>query len=514
MRCRAVLTVLLVLAGTLVVAPTAGAADGPSVDVSKTTGLVDGSRVTVTGSGITPGASVDVIECTEDIPPYDDYRSPCPALKEDVVASSTGTLTVDVTLTDLTSIRVLGSSEPVYCRDDGCRIILAWSEGDDPSDPNSYHSVLSDPLQFRGSTATIAVSPSQNLSKAKTVTVSGTAYGAEGHTIKVLEQACFDIVQGNGCYGQLPVIWGKVAADGSYSVRYPAKRFLAGGTDCISPDLGRCLITTIVLDSKGRRDDSFGVSSIGDPGASITFRGAGVSPSAGLSSGDEVQVSANKVSPDTDFQLVQCDYYLTDPPGGGNCGAVGTARSDSVGRMFGVAKVSGLTYHEFTNGDRTPLYCRDDRCRIFVVRVDEQGHGHLEATSPTLELSGAAATATATPSADLADGAWVTVSGTAPGAEGRTIQVVEQACYPRKSFSPCYGQLPVRWGTVKDDGSFSVKYQVRRHLADEPQTDCRDTGTAARCRLSVIVLDTLGRHDDTFGVKRLGQPGKGISFRG
>jgi hypothetical protein len=513
MKPRALVAVLLVLVGLVVVAPPATAAPDPSVSVSRTTGLVDGSEVDVTGSGLTPGATVQVIQCDEDISPNDYYREACPALKKDVVVTSGGTLSVRVKLVDLTYTRVYGADDPVYCRDDGCRLILAWSVGDDPEAEGAYHSVVSEPLEFTGSTATITVSPSRNLSAKKTVRVTGTAYGAEGRTIKVLQQGCYDLVQGNGCYGQLPVRWGKVKADGTYAVDYPAQRRLGGGEDCLDPEiLGACLITTVVLDAQGRRDDSFGVSRLGEPSAPVTFRGVAVSPSTDLSADQIVTVTANGAPRDTDLQVVLCDYYAANPTNDGSCAALVTARSDSSGHVSQPVTLVDLIYHEWHDGEKTAVYCRDDRCRIFLVSLDERAAGTVVFQSAPLEFLGSAATLAVTPTTNLPTTRWVTATGTALGAEGHKVQVVEQACFPGRSYEPCYGQLPVKWGTVKDDGTFRVTYPASRYLGDDAKTDCRSTGTAARCRISVIVLDAAGKHDDSYGVKHLGQPGKVITF--
>lgn len=512
MKLKVLLGVLIVLL-TLGLVPVAAAAAEPSVSVSKTSGLTRGTSVTVTGSGITPGAEVRVIECDRDISPADYPYEPCAPLTT-VTASGAGALSVAVTLVDLTHTRVFGSDAPVYCRDDGCRIILAWTEGDDPDDPAGYHSVVSQPLEFTGSTATISVSPSRNLSKTRWVTVTGTALGAEGHTIKVFEQACYDLVQGNGCYGQLPVTWGTVKADGTYRVKYQARRYLSTGDDCVNPDiLGSCLVSVVVLDAQGRRDDSFGVSSIGDPGAGVSFRGISVT-SYGGGSDQTWQLTGHGLPAGSTLQVVQCDYYRQGPSADGNCPVSTTVQADARGDLPypTVVPVALLVHHEYADGDKTPVYCRDDKCRVFLVRTDGPGGGTVVGESAPLDLPGASATVDVQPSSRLTEKAWVTVTGTAVGAEGRKVQVVEQACYPRTSFEPCYGQLPVRWATVQEDGTFSVKYPAQRRLADARKTDCRNTGTEARCRISAIVLDDAGRRDDSFGVKRIGHPGKGITF--
>jgi hypothetical protein len=64
-----------------------------------------------------------------------------------------------------------------------------------------------------------------------------------------------------------------VRPGGSYTAYYPVRRFLADGTDCTDPNiLGLCELNVTVLDNSGHPDDSFGVSSIGDPAALLSFR--------------------------------------------------------------------------------------------------------------------------------------------------------------------------------------------------------------------------------------------------
>ena len=102
--------------------------------------------------------------------------------------------------------------------------------------------------------------------------VSGTAFGAEGHTVRVLEEACFSIVQGSGCYGALPAVTTTVRADGTYAVHYRVRRLLSDGTDCTGDILGFCELTVVVLDSAGNPDDTFGISRRGQPALPLTFR--------------------------------------------------------------------------------------------------------------------------------------------------------------------------------------------------------------------------------------------------
>jgi hypothetical protein len=132
--------------------------------------------------------------------------------------------------------------------------------------------LASDALEFTGSPATIAALPATNLHKKQRVRVTGTAYGAEGQAVRIVEEACFSIVQGSGCYGALPPVSTTVRADGSYTADYRARRFLSDGTDCTADILGFCELNVVVLDANGSPDDSFGVSRRGQPAAALTFR--------------------------------------------------------------------------------------------------------------------------------------------------------------------------------------------------------------------------------------------------
>lgn len=243
----------------------AAGADVSAVQVVPSTDLAGGDTVAVSATGLTPSAEVQVIECDQFV---GDPEQDCGDLTT-TSASPSGAVSVGVALVDpVYRSEPFGDPTPVYCRADVCRIFLVWTDG-----TGTQQVAASDTLEFTGSPATIAVRPSSNLPRQRAVAVSGTAYGAEGHTVQVLEEACFSIVQGSGCYGQYPSVSTTVRSDGSYSVRYKVHRFLADGTDCADPDiLGACEVNVVVLDASGTPDDSFGVSRRGQPAAFVTFR--------------------------------------------------------------------------------------------------------------------------------------------------------------------------------------------------------------------------------------------------
>jgi hypothetical protein len=234
------------------------------VKVTPSSGLAGGETVRVTAGGIAPSASVQVIQCRE---PDGDPADVCaPSLT--TTASASGRVSVKLVLTDPVWLaQEIGDSIPVYCRADQCHVFLEWTASD-----GSQQMLSSPRLRFKGAPATISVSPATNLHARQLVDVRGAAFGAARHKFMVVEEACYAVVQGSGCYGQLPAVDGVIGKNGRYDVRYRVRQHLADGTDCNDPDiLGQCELSVIVL-TNGKPDDSFGVSAIGQPAGLITFR--------------------------------------------------------------------------------------------------------------------------------------------------------------------------------------------------------------------------------------------------
>jgi hypothetical protein len=149
-----------------------------------------------------------------------------------------------------------------------CRIFLAWQDQD-----GNQQVLSSKALTFKGSPATIAASQSTGLPRHEVVHVTGSVLGARWHEVKILEEACYSIVQGSGCYGQYPSVSTIVGRNGTYSVLYRVRRFLPDGTDCTAPGiLGFCELSVIIIGRNGLGDDSFGVSRRGQPALPLSFR--------------------------------------------------------------------------------------------------------------------------------------------------------------------------------------------------------------------------------------------------
>lgn len=197
----------------------------------------------------------------------DNVDGDCPDLAV-VTAGPTGKVAAHVTLGDPVFRRMeFGAPAVVYCRADQCHLYAVGNA------PDGSRLVLESPaLKFKGSPATISATPSTNLAASQWVTVRGTAYGAEGRTVRIVEQACFSIIQDTGCYGARTVVTTRVHANGHYAAPYRVNRLLSDGTDCTTPDiLGSCVLSVTVLDRHGQPDDSFGYSPYGDQKTPLSF---------------------------------------------------------------------------------------------------------------------------------------------------------------------------------------------------------------------------------------------------
>lgn len=261
---RLLAVVLMMLGGGAVAAGPASADQG--VTVTPSAGLAGGDTVRITAAGLRPGAGVQVVQC--DI--YtDDPLLNCPGTAT-TTADSAGRVTTTITLKDPVYRRSgeEGDPFPRYCRADICRIFLVWT------DASGAQQVLSsDALNFTGSPATISVTPNSGLPRTRRVAVSGTADGAQGRQVQIVEELCVAIIQGHGCDVQFPPVVTTVRPDGSFAGHYRVRRFVTGGLDCasdISPYY--CQLSAIVLTAAGQPDYSFGDPTFGHPHGAISFR--------------------------------------------------------------------------------------------------------------------------------------------------------------------------------------------------------------------------------------------------
>ncbi|WP_432945970.1 neocarzinostatin apoprotein domain-containing protein [Kribbella sp. CA-253562] len=263
MRLLAAITAATVLLGSMTVP--AVAAPPPELQVSRTFGLTGGDEVRVSGRGFAPGSEVRIVQCDTFV---DWFDGDCPD-RTVTTAGSTGRIATRVTLGDPVFRRMeFGEPTTVYCRADLCHLYAVGNA------PDGSRLVLdSGALGFKGSPATITATPSTDLAAEQWVTVRGTAYGAEWRQVRIVQHACFEIIQETGCYGERPTVTTWVRADGTYATPYRVNRWLPDGTDCFDVGfLGECYLSVTVLDRAGQPDDSFGFSPNGDMKTPITFR--------------------------------------------------------------------------------------------------------------------------------------------------------------------------------------------------------------------------------------------------
>jgi len=250
--------------------PSVLAAADPAVTVVPSSGLADGDTVSVTATGVIPSAVVRVIECDVFI---GGEESDCPDVTT-TASDAAGHVSLSLVLDDVVYRETLSPfSLPVLCRGDICRIFLVVGTGDDVQQV-----IESDPLEFTGSPATIAIRPATDLHDGQPVHVSGTAYGAEGRTVQIAEKECIELSNDYGRNSPLRVVTTTVTSRGTYAAQYRVRRQEdENSLDCADTDPINnlsCFITVTVLDANGNPDSSFGGSGYygGYPRVNLSFR--------------------------------------------------------------------------------------------------------------------------------------------------------------------------------------------------------------------------------------------------
>jgi hypothetical protein len=239
----------------------------PSVSVSTASSLHAGQKITVTASGLPAATDVQLSQCPRD-PTGGDEPEFC-TNRITLTTDAAGGIRTRWTLQDPVYFQFpFGDPSPSYCRADDCRMIV--SVPDEFGQLTNYSSV---PLTFTGSPATVSVDPDTGLIDGQLVQVTGSAEGSTGRYVRLLQQACFAIVQGSGCNGTIDLGTVRLTRYDTFAATVPVSRILSDGQDCADPLnlLGECGITAEVLDSHGQPDDTFGVARLGDPSAILEF---------------------------------------------------------------------------------------------------------------------------------------------------------------------------------------------------------------------------------------------------
>lgn len=243
---------------------TATPALSPHVSVQPSTGLTVSSTVQVAAFGLPADTSVDIVECNIPTSQDDEGTQGCPILWT-LTTASDGSMSIQLNPRNLVfRSSPFGDPVPVYCRADICRYYVEWTAG------GHFHSIHTRKMNFVGSPATISVTPASGLVDGQRVHVSGSAVGSTGDYVTIVEESCFSIIQGSGCNGALPLATFKLTPKGTYSGSVSLFRVLGDGEDCVDAMFG-CELSAVVLNDEGQADDSFGLSRIGRPAATLTF---------------------------------------------------------------------------------------------------------------------------------------------------------------------------------------------------------------------------------------------------
>jgi hypothetical protein len=243
----------------------------PSISVTPHDQLRGGEPVVVRATGLAPATAVRLVQCPFFDPEADPLDQPYCSDLATGTTDATGLLLTTVSVADPVYINEpFGDPRPVYCRADTCRMFVTWLDS-----AGVRQDVGSKPLHFTGLPATLAVTPNVALQDGQRVVVSGSAYGAQGRTLVIVEEACYTMVQGAGCYGTRVLATSRVGSRGGWWLKVPVHRSLADGTDCSDPDAitGVCQLTARILKPDGTPDDSFGVARLGQPGVQVDLVG-------------------------------------------------------------------------------------------------------------------------------------------------------------------------------------------------------------------------------------------------
>ncbi|MFI7436894.1 neocarzinostatin apoprotein domain-containing protein [Micromonospora haikouensis] len=266
MRFRSWLSAVVLAAGVVAVSPPAPAASAqldaaPSVTARPASGLSASSVVRVTATGLPRKTEVAIVQC--DTAAYDDgSRIGCPVVHT-ATTSGLGRISerVNVSITVYRS-RPYGDDEPVYCRADICRFFVEWVVDGD------RQSVATAALEFTGDPATITATPNSGLVDGQPVEVTGTAKGSPSRYVTIIQTACYDIIQGSGCFDDTPLATVPLTEDDTFTTSVNVRYW----PSCAPDDfMTTCELHVVVYDAQGQPDGSFGSGWSGPHSAYLGF---------------------------------------------------------------------------------------------------------------------------------------------------------------------------------------------------------------------------------------------------
>jgi hypothetical protein len=241
------------------------------------------------------------------------------------------------------------------------------------------------------------------------------------------------------------------------------------------------------------------------------------SPWTGLANRDLVQVAGSGLRPYQSVAVIQCDRLSADPSKG--CPPTTTTSADRHGDVLVRVPLRDPVFRVDPAGSHPAVYCRADRCRMYLAWVDGDGLQQGIA-SQRLVFGGSPATVRLDPSTGLREAQWVRVHGTVAGGAGLTVRIREEVCYHLAADAGCYAGLPYRIARVRPDGTWSASYRVQRFMFTDfwPSgwVDCTAPldERLGECQVTATVAGARGLPDRSFGVPEYGEPGAVLDFLG
>ncbi|WCO65402.1 neocarzinostatin apoprotein domain-containing protein [Iamia majanohamensis] len=241
-------------------------------------------------------------------------------------------------------------------------------------------------------------------------------------------------------------------------------------------------------------------------GSGLDIRAVG--PTSGLEPGDLVEVRISGADPGQTLYLYQC----AGGPTRSGCRADG--RMAVVAGPGGAAtahwRAQGTAYASPYDGfnDMTEG-CRPDRCSLNVTARIEDLNGTGPQPPPlALRFAGDRATFSATPTRDLTGGQRISVTGRAPGAEGRRVRIaraLDSTSRNERYIQKVGGSVYV---TVGRDGTFRGTFTLPAGVAGDPTAGCSE-GFNLSCVLTAWVVKADGSAIDT----SFGRPLVALDYR-
>jgi dienelactone hydrolase len=320
----------------------------PTITVSPSADLLDGTTVHVTGTGFAPGSGVQLTTCKSPFTKYDDCDSP----QTYVQTAADGSLTADVFL----SARFTTFTEQVDCRVDACELV-ATRDLYQFEERHAAHAVLAfrpdGPLR---PPPTISVEPTDGLVDGQEIQISGTGFRPGFIQIAECGGTSANVYERCTSSGDSVVADATGAISGTVKVTVLA-RLSAGFVDCRQPP--GCTIAALDFNDITALAET--PVTFDPAGPAPTFPTLTVAPAGPLAARSGAIVSGTGLPPNSSIYLQVCSIENGLPQ---ECSGSG---SDFVQTDGDGAFVAGTVVTAVIAGhDGSEIDCRQVACAILA----------------------------------------------------------------------------------------------------------------------------------------------------